>query len=182
MAQPFVDCAISLAETGAQAGEIVRIVCEVAEGTVHRLWEPLASKHKPPTPYAAKFSTPFCMAVGFVDRKAGIAQFDEAHLHDPAVLALCSKISYVVNPADEYPKNFSGHLRAALEDGSERTFRQPHLRGGTHAPLSDAELEAKFMDNAVTGGWSAHTARRFLTLTGDLFSLSSLGALTEFRS
>jgi hypothetical protein len=45
------------------------IVCEVAAGTVHRLWEPLASKHRPPTPYAAKFSTPFCMAVGFIDRK-----------------------------------------------------------------------------------------------------------------
>ena len=48
---------------------------------------------RPPTPYAAKFSTPFCMAVGFLERKAGLAQFTEARIHDPAVLALGGKDS-----------------------------------------------------------------------------------------
>ena len=44
MTQPFIDCAIKLAEDGVRAGDITDIVCEVAEGTVHRLWEPLAEK------------------------------------------------------------------------------------------------------------------------------------------
>ena len=35
-----------------------------------------------------------------------------------------------INPADEYPRNFSGHLRATLRDGSTREYRQPHMRGG----------------------------------------------------
>ena len=136
MTQPFIDCAIRLAEDDVRADDITEIVCEVAEGTVHRLWEPLASKHRPPTPYAAKFSTPFCMAVGFFDRKAGFAQFTEARIHDPAVLALAAKIRYAINPDDEYPRNFTGHLRATLTDGSQREFRQPYMRGGAHAPLS----------------------------------------------
>ena len=76
------------------------------------------SKHRPPTPYAAKFSTPFCMAVGFLDRRAGFAQFTESRIDDPAVLALAAKIRYSVNPHDEYPRNFTGHLRATLKDGS----------------------------------------------------------------
>ena len=69
MTQPFIDCAIKLAEGNVRAADITEIVCEVAEGTVHRLWEPLAAKHRPPTPYAAKFSTPFCMAVGLSRRR-----------------------------------------------------------------------------------------------------------------
>src|SRR6185437_12853302 len=71
MTQPYIDCAIALAERGVAADQIVEITCKVGEGTVHRLWEPLAVKHAPPTPYAAKFSTPLCMAVGFFDRRAG---------------------------------------------------------------------------------------------------------------
>ena len=182
MTQPFVDCAIGLRDDGIRADDIAEIVCEVAEGTVHRLWEPLAVKHRPPTPYAAKFSTPFCMAVGFFDRRAGFAQFTEARIADPAVLALASKIRYSINPLDEYPRNFTGHLRATLKDGSSREIRRPHMRGGIHAPLSQAELEAKFMDNVVYGGWPPKKGERFQQLLRGLFSQSNLAAVTEFRS
>ena len=136
MTQPFIDCAIRLAETGVRAGDITAIVCDVAEGTVHRLWEPLATKHRPPTLYAAKFSTPFCMAIGFTDRKAGFAQFTEQRVHDATVLELAAKIRYRINPDDEYPRNFTGHLRATLRDGTDLELRQPYMRGGAHAPLA----------------------------------------------
>jgi 2-methylcitrate dehydratase PrpD len=182
MTQPFIDCAITLANDGVCAGDITDIECEVAEGTVHRLWEPLASKHRPPTAYAAKFSTPFCMAVGFLDRKAGFAQFTESRVHDPAVLALASKIRYAINPRDEYPRNFTGHLRATLKDGSRREFRQPYMRGGAHAPLSLSELEAKFMDNVLYGGWSRPSGETLRQFSRDVFAQTRLDAVTEFRS
>jgi 2-methylcitrate dehydratase PrpD len=181
MAQPFIDCAIRLAESGVRAEDVADILCEVAEGTVHRLWEPLAVKHKPQTPYAAKFSTPFCMAAGFFDRRAGFAQFTEERIRDAAVLSLAGKIRYVINPDDEYPRNFIGHLRATLKDGSTREFRQPHMRGGAHAPMSTDELEAKFIDNALYGGWDRATAERFAQLSRRIFTLPRLDALTEFR-
>jgi len=182
MAQPFVDCAIDLAQQGVAAGDIETITCDVGEGTVHRLWEPLAVKHRPPTPYAAKFSTPYCMAVGFFDRRAGFAQFTESRVSDPAVLALASKIRYSINPHDEYPRNFSGHLRATLNNGTQREIRRPHMRGGIHAPLTSEELEAKFLDNVLYGGWSRGQGERFRDLSQQLFSHSTLDALTEFRS
>lgn len=182
MTQPFVDCAIELAADGVAAEEIDSITCNVGEGTVHRLWEPLAVKHRPPTPYAAKFSTPYCMAVGFFDRRAGFAQFTESRVHDPAVLSLASKIRYSIDPHDEYPRNFSGHLCARLTDGSEREIRRPHMRGGIHEPLSFEELEAKFLDNVVYGGWSREQGDRFQALSGELFSHPTLAALKEFRS
>ena len=56
MAQPYIDCARRLAARGIKAEDIAEIVCEVAEGTVHRLWEPLADKQRPRNGYAAKFA------------------------------------------------------------------------------------------------------------------------------
>src|SRR5712672_2621090 len=47
MAQPYIDCARALAGRGVHPEEVRAIVCEVAEGTVHRLWQPLADKQRP---------------------------------------------------------------------------------------------------------------------------------------
>ena len=182
MAQPFIDCAIALARGGTQAADIVDVECRVGEGTVHRLWEPLASKQTPPTSYAAKFSTPYCMAVAFFDGRAGFAQFTEARIHDPAVLALAAKIRYVVDPADEYPRNFSGHLRATMRDGTTRDYRQPHMRGGAREPLTDEEVRAKFLDNVVHGGWNAGDAPRLLRTAELLLDGARTPSLEEFRA
>jgi 2-methylcitrate dehydratase PrpD len=181
MTQPFIDCARRLAADGVRTGDIRDIECEVAAGTVLRLWEPLASKHRPPTPYAAKFSTPFCMAVGFFDGKAGLAQFTEARIADPAVLALAAKIRYTIDPANEYPRKFTGHLRATVADGSTREYRQSHMRGGADAPLPAEELESKFMDNAIYGGWSMATAERLLRASRTIFTEPSLEPMKAFR-
>jgi 2-methylcitrate dehydratase PrpD len=171
MTQPYIDCAIRLAETGVDPDRIRTIVCDVGEGTVHRLWEDITVKRKPPTPYAAKFSTPYCMAVGFFDRAAGFAQFTEARIADPAVLALAAKISYRIDPANPYPGNFTGHLIATLDDGSTLEFDQAYMRGGAHEPLPDAELTAKFRNNAAYGGWSSDQADRALEWIDVLFSV-----------
>jgi 2-methylcitrate dehydratase PrpD len=178
MTQPFVDCAIALARSGIEAADIVSLSCEVGEGTVHRLWEPLALKQAPPNGYAAKFSTPYCIAIGFLAGKAGLAEFTDARARDRRVRALADKVSYVIDPANEYPRNFTGHIRARLTDGSEREVRQPHMRGGAHEPLSDADILAKYHDNCRFGGWSARRARALLaalerTVAGGAVDLSA---------
>lgn len=181
MVQPFIDCAMSLAADGVRAGDVQEIVCQVAAGTVPRLWEPLVNKHNPPTPYAAKFSTPFCMAIGFLSGKVGLAQFNGASIRDRDALALAAKIRYEVNPQDEYPRKFTGHLRATLTDGTHREYRQPYIRGGVESPLSDGELESKFMENARYGGWSSTTAERLLATSRTVFSQPTLDMLAQFR-
>jgi 2-methylcitrate dehydratase PrpD len=154
MTQPYVDCAIMLARKGIKAEDIVSLVCEVGEGTVHRLWEPLALKRNPPNGYAAKFSTPDCIAAGFLLGEAGLAAFDDGAVREKRRRALASKVSYVVDPANEYPRNYTGHIRATLRDGSVVEVRQPHMRGGARDPLSDADIIAKFRANCGYGGFS----------------------------
>ena len=169
MAHPYIDCAIRLAERGLVADIIAELVCEVAEGTVHRLWEPLAQKQAPPNAYAAKFSTPFCIAVGFITGDAGLAAFTEQTVRDPAIGALARKVRYVVDPRNPYPASYTGHVRAVLRDGRVVEERQPHLRGGAQQPLSTAEIEAKFFANAVYGGWARARAEPARDLARRLF-------------
>lgn len=169
MAQPYVDCAIRLARRGIAVDSIGEIVCEAAEGTVHRLWDPLASKQAPPNAYAAKFSTPFCIAAGFILGDAGLAAFTEAAVSDPRLRVLAGKIRYVVDPANPYPRAFTGHIRATLKTGEVLEERQPHLRGGAEEPLSAAEIERKFHANVAFGGWSREQAEAARALVAHLF-------------
>lgn len=153
MTHPYIDCAIRLAGRGVAADAIKEIVCEVAEGTVHRLWEPLGAKQAPPNAYAAKFSTPFCIAAGFVLGDAGLAAFTEETAREPRLRALAAKVRYVVDPGNPYPAGYTGHIRATLHDGRVIEERQPHLRGGAQEPLTRAAIARKFFANAAFGGW-----------------------------
>ena len=97
MTQPFVDCAIELSRQ--VTGDNVKALrCFVGEGTVHRLWEPLELKRRPPNGYAAKFSTPYCVAVGFLRQRAGLAEFDDNAVSNEAVLDLAARVSYEIDP------------------------------------------------------------------------------------
>jgi len=164
MTQPYIDCAIAAArELAARQTDltaIAQIECRVGEGTVHRLWEPLARKHAPPNGYAGKFSTPYCIAVGLTDRGAGLEQFTDERARDPRLRALASRVRYVVDPDNPYPNRFTGHLKLTLGDGSTLEFEQDHMRGGVDAPLDDAEIQAKFRDNVRFGGGSEADAAR----------------------
>ena len=169
MTHPYIDCARRLAARGVKAEEIREIVCEVGEGTVHRLWEPLAAKQRPPNGYAGKFSTPYCIAAGFVRGNVGLIDFSDAAVHDPAVVGLASKVRYQIDPQNPYPNSFTGHIRAVLADGRVIEERQPHMRGGAHEPLTRADIEEKFVLNARHGGWDAARATKALALLRALY-------------
>jgi 2-methylcitrate dehydratase PrpD len=168
MTQPYVDCARRLAGKIA-AEDIVEIVCEAAEGTVHRLWEPLAAKQRPPNAYAAKFSQPYCIAAGFVLGHAGLDAFTDERVRDARLLALAGKVRYEIDPGNPYPREFTGHVRVRLRGGDVLEERQPHLRGGAHEPLTRADLEDKFRLNCAYGGWPAPRAEEFLVAVKTAF-------------
>jgi 2-methylcitrate dehydratase PrpD len=169
MNQPYIDCALRLARRGFAAEEVAEVLCETAEGYVHRLWEPLAAKQRPPNDYAAKFSTPFNVAVAFVTGGAGFEAFSPRTVRNPRILALASKVRYRVDPANPYPARYTGHVRMTLKDGRVFEERQPHIRGGAREPLTRAEIEGKFRANAAYGGWRAPLAGRFVAFAREAF-------------
>ena len=169
MTHPYIDCARRLAAKKIKADDVVEMMCEVGEGTVHRLWEPLAAKQKPGNGYAGKFSTPYCIACGFVHGNVGLSDFSDAAVRDPAVVALAGKVRYRIDPQNPYPKNFTGHIRATLRDGTVVEERQPYMRGGAQEPLTRADIQEKFLLNATHGGWTAARAAQVLQTIGTQF-------------
>ncbi len=181
MLGPFIDCALSLRRDGLDPGEVDSIVCGVGEGTVHRLWEPRAEKIAPSTAYSAKFSGPFAVAVALIDGAAGLEQFTDARAADPALRALAAKIEHRIDPDNEYPSNYSGHLRVRLRDGGVLEAVQPHLRGGRHAPLGRAQLVEKMAANLAHGGWPAARAQQIEKLCRGIFDAPDMSALAALR-
>jgi len=169
MTHPYIDCARRLAAHGIAPDDIEELVCEVAEGTVHRLWEPLADKQRPPNGYAAKFSTPYCLAAGLVRGGVGLDAFTDQAVRDSCVLAVAAKVRYEIDPKNPYPNEYTGHVRAVLRDGRVVEERQPHLRGGGHEPLTRHDIEEKFALNARHGGWSDGRIDAALALTRTFF-------------
>src|SRR5438105_1829857 len=170
MAQPYIDCARRLAARGIKPEEVSEIVCEVAEGTVHRLWEPLADKQRPRNGYAAKFAVPYLLATGFVHGGVGLGAFTESAIRDERVLALAARVTVVIDPDNPYPNNYTGHIRATLRDGSVVEDRQLHLRGGAQEPLTRQDVADKFLLNAEHGGWRAVQSEAALKLMAGLFN------------
>ena len=91
-----------------------------------------SAKRKPTTPYSAKFSVPFCIAVGLYFGKAGLLEFTEEQIKNRKILNLCSKISYEIDPKNEYPKNYSGEINIILKNSQVIQEIQPGLRGGKY--------------------------------------------------
>jgi 2-methylcitrate dehydratase PrpD len=169
MAQPYIDCARRIAARGIKPEDIESILCEVAEGTVHRLWEPLADKQRPRNGYSAKFAVPYLLAAGFVHGGVGLGAFTESAIRDERVLVLAAKVKFVIDPDNPYPNNYTGHIKATLKDGRVIEDRQPYLRGGAQEPLTRQDVTDKFALNVQHGGWSRAQGEAALRLLGGLY-------------
>ena len=154
------------------------MVCEVGEGTVHRLWEPLAAKHAPPNGYAAKFSLPYLLAVILVKGRAGLAEFTDEAARDEAVLQVASRVSYEIDPSIDYPRQFIGDVTIRLDDGRLLEARQDRPRGGPDLPMTWEEMEAKFRGNAILA-ISEERASRVVEAVARLDRLERLAPLME---
>ena len=160
MAQPFVDCAIKIRKKIKNLNNISSITAKVGEGTVHRLWEPLKEKKNPSTPYSAKFSVPYCVAVGFVRGDAGLNEFNEKSINDKEILNLASKVNYEIDPNNEYPKNYTGTLICKTSE-NEFTEHQPCFRGGIKEPLTKDDIDKKYNANLNYSKISEENKKKF---------------------
>lgn len=180
MAHPYIDCARQLRARGLGVQDIARIECDTAEGIVHRLWEPLALKRSPPNGYAAKFSIPYAVACGLLFDDAGLAQYGESVVARQDVRALAAKVSYRIDPSNPYPRQFTGHLRVTLRDGRVHEVRQGYFKGGVEHPMSDEDLQRKFLANCMHGGADVGRARAWIGMLAGVFDAPrvDLSALT----
>ena len=98
-----------------------------------------------------KFSIPFCMAVAVLERKAGIAQFQDRKVRDPRIVALMKRVHLYVD--DELEKlgydQVRSRVRIILKNGALIEGRYDVARGHPEKPMTWSELAEKFNDCAA---------------------------------
>jgi 2-methylcitrate dehydratase PrpD len=96
----------------------------------------------------AKVSLQHTVAAAFLFGAAGLAQYEDACVADPAVRALRAKIVFEEDPATPVE---SATVTVRLSDGIEHREHVRHGRGTPGRPMSDAELDAKVRELAAYG-------------------------------
>jgi len=141
VAHPAIDAAIQLRNAyKLSASDITAI-----ELRANPLVLSLTGKTEPTTGLEGKFSIYHCIAVGLIYGAAGERQFQDAVVRDPTVVALRRKV--IVHP-DPLVGTAQCDLVVRLKDGRTLSRHIEHAVGSLEKPMSDTELEAKFLDLA----------------------------------
>ncbi|HEY9464910.1 MAG TPA: hypothetical protein VIR54_17585, partial [Vicinamibacterales bacterium] len=154
---PYVSAILRLRAQGVRADDVVRIECPVAEFNVSIVCEPVAEKRAPATQAHCRVCLQYTMAEALYAGSLGKDAYSEEMRLNPEVLALAGKVEYSVDPAFPGPGRFKGAVRVTLKDGRVLDEIEEYNRGSAENPMSDAELRAKFDDNA--GGFLSGAQR-----------------------
>jgi 2-methylcitrate dehydratase PrpD len=146
---PYVSAILRLRAQGVRADEVVRIECPVAEFNVSIVCEPVAEKCAPATQAHCRVCLQYTMAEALYAGSLGKNAYSDAMRLNPEVLELARKVEYSVDPAFPGPGRFKGAVRVTLRDGRVLDEVEEYNRGSAENPMSEAELRAKFDDNAA---------------------------------
>jgi len=143
------DAALELTrEHGLTPEAIERVRAFVPEETIPVIAEPVAKKRRPVSDYDAKFSVQFIVAASILRGRFGLAELEPEALGDAAILALADRVDYAPYPDSAFPQAYSGGVTVTLRDGGQLERMERINRGAADRPLSNADIVAKFMDNA----------------------------------
>ncbi len=114
------------------------------------------SKYQPTSKETADHSLPYCIAAALVDGAVLPSSFSEQKLQDPAIRAMLKKIKVVADPEIDalFPAVKRAVVSITTSDGSIHSEQVDHAKGSPENPMSDEEVQAKFIANC--GGVLAH--------------------------
>ncbi|MEK6790500.1 MAG: MmgE/PrpD family protein [Deltaproteobacteria bacterium] len=181
-AQSAVGAAIALAGRIQDAAEIESITVH----TFNAAYDIIGSgqeKWSPKTRETADHSLPFCVAAALMDGKVNLDTFTDERIRDEALLQLCAKIKVVKDPALNalYPDAMPNRIEVRPKSGQTFSSEQVYPKGHPKNPLTDAEVEGKFL-SLVAGRITDTGARQLLDMLWALEELDNVGELTRLLS
>ena len=110
----------------------------------------VARHESPRTAAEARFSLKYTVASALVHGSVRLAAFEPARLEDPATRELMRRIEVAVAPELDaaFPAQRAARVAIEARDGRRGEHLQPTRKGDPDAPLSDAELEHKYLELA----------------------------------
>ena len=141
-----IDGALALkAQMGVAAGEIARVRIGGYRATLE-----VAGISDPVTPAEARFSTPYLVATALTHGSVRLDAFGPARLEDPATRSLMRCVELTLDPGIDaaFPAQRAARVAIESRDGRRGEHFQPTRKGDPDAPLSDAELDHKYLELA----------------------------------
>jgi 2-methylcitrate dehydratase PrpD len=168
---PVIDGCIQLRnEHNLTAEMIERIVLEVDPIVLE-----LTDKRTPKTGLEGKFSVYYAAALAIVAGKAGEAQFSNDMVRDPVITALRDRVTATADPSIAKQQ---ARVRVHLRDGRILELFVEEAVGSVKKPMTDAALEAKFME-LTDGVLPADKKRRLMGLCWSIDRLGDAGDLAR---
>jgi 2-methylcitrate dehydratase PrpD len=174
VSQPLQDAVIQLRNAhDLKAAQVIAI-----EALVHPLVLELMNRPDPHVGLEGKFSHQHCAATALVDGAGHDAQFSDARVRDPEIVALRSKVRATVH---ESVREDEVHVTIRLESGDEHSIHIEHAMGSPENPMTDAQLETKFstLANEVIGAEQAGALLEAAWKLDEAPSVTSLLALAR---
>jgi 2-methylcitrate dehydratase PrpD len=129
----------------ARAAEI-----ESVEVATYRAGLEVAHYETPTTPAEARFSLKYVVATGLTHGSVRLAAFEKERIEDPATRALMKRIRVSLDPELDAAFPTQRAARVAIQArGLRAEHLQPTRIGDPDAPLSDAQLEDKYLELAA---------------------------------
>jgi len=141
-----IDGALALkGRMGVAAGEIARVRIGGYRATLE-----VAGIADPATAAEARFSTPYLVATALTHGSVRLAAFEPARLEDAATRALMRRVEVALDPELDaaFPAQRAARVAIESRDGRRGEHLQPTRKGDPDMPLSDAELEHKYLELA----------------------------------
>ncbi|MFZ2651704.1 MAG: MmgE/PrpD family protein [Burkholderiaceae bacterium] len=171
-----IDGALSLAR---KLGVAARDITRVRIGTYKAALD-VAGNDTPRSAAEARFSLKYVVASALVHGSVRLAAFEAQRLEDPLTRELMQRVDVSVDAELDaaFPAQRAARIAIETHDGHRGEHLQPTRKGDPDAPLSDAELEQKYLELA-TPVIGAGRARTLLARLWRLESEALVAALDE---
>ena len=135
---PSIDGAVQLRnEHKLTADQVEKVELRVAPLVLE-----LTGKKTPRTGLEGKFSVFHSVAVAIIDGAAGEREYSDAKVADPTVIKLRDSVEAVI---DKGLRDDEAYVTVFTKDGRKLERHVPHAIGSLERPMSDADLDAKFL-------------------------------------
>jgi len=137
-----IDAVLTLREAhGLQAAQVNAVQVDTYQVAID-----VTGNFTPHSAPEAKFSLPYVTAHALLHGSVRLDAFEPGRLADPAIRALMQRIRIAADPAMSaaFPLQRAARVSVTLTDGRKLEFFAPCRKGDPEAPLSDAEINAKF--------------------------------------
>lgn len=145
-AQSAIQAALELRRQVKHTEEISRVEIETFK-TAIQIIAGEKEKWAPQSRETADHSLPYCVAVALTDGKVGLEQFSEKRIRDPKLRRLLRRVAVRENSefTKAYPRANSNLVRIILRGGSSLEKKVSYPRGHAKNPMTDQEVEEKFI-------------------------------------